>query len=129
LSRKIPAFLALGLLVLSAGFAQAPPEKKAPAAAKTPLPMDQLVEAMTQRLSNSLQVKTVVGEPIKAGKVTLVPIIMIDVGFGGGGVMPPQAPDQGGKGFFMSGEARPLGFIVISKSGTQFVSVGKVPRK
>lgn len=122
-------FLALGLLVLSAAFAQAPPEKKAPAAAKAPLPMDQLVEAMTQRLSNSLQVKTVVGDPIKAGKVTLVPIIMIDVGFGGGGTMPPQAPDQGGKGFFMSGEARPLGFIVISKSGTQFVSVGKVPRK
>jgi uncharacterized spore protein YtfJ len=120
--------LALGLLVFSAAFAQAPPEKKAPSPARAPLPMDQLVEAMVQRLSNSLQVKTVVGDPIKAGKVTLVPIIMIDVGFGGGGAAVPQNPDQGGKGFYMSGEARPLGFIVITKSGTQFVSVGKVPR-
>ncbi len=129
MSRKLPALLVLGLVLLSAGLAQAPPEKKAPSPAKTPLPLDQLVEAMTQRLSTSLQVKTVVGDPIKAGKVTLVPIIMIDVGFGGGGAAVPQAPDQGGKGFYMSGEARPLGFIVISKSGTQFVSVGKVPRK
>jgi len=128
LSRKIASFLALGLLVFSAAFAQAPPEKKAPSPARAPLPMDQLVEAMVQRLSNSLQVKTVVGDPIKAGKVTLVPIIMIDVGFGGGGAAVPQNPDQGGKGFYMSGEARPLGFIVITKSGTQFVSVGKVPR-
>jgi uncharacterized spore protein YtfJ len=129
LSKKISAFLALGCLLLSAAFAQTPPEKKAPSPVKAPLPMDQLVEAMTQRLTNSLQVKTAIGEPIKAGKVTLVPVIMIDVGFGGGGAAVPQNPDQGGKGFFMSGEARPLGFIVITKSGTQFVSVGKVPRK
>jgi len=121
--------MALGLLVFSAGFAQAPPAKKAASPAQAPLPMYQLAEAMTQRLANSLQVKTVVGEPFKAGKVTLVPIIMIDVGFGGGGGGAPQNPEMGGKGFYMSGEARPLGFIVISKSGTRFVSVGKIPLK
>jgi len=99
------------------------------AAVKAPLPMDQLVEAMTQRLANSLQVKTITGEPIKAGKVTLVPVIMVDIGFGGGGASMPQNPEQGAKGFYMSGEARPLGFIVITKSGAQFVSVGKAPRK
>jgi len=99
------------------------------AATKAPLPMDQLVEAMTQRLANSLQVKTVTGVPIKAGKVTLVPVIMVDIGFGGGGASMPQSPDGGGKGFYMSGEARPLGFIAVTKSGAQFVSVGKVPKK
>lgn len=99
------------------------------AAAKAPLPMDQLVEAMTQRLANSLQVKTITGEPVKAGKVTLVPVIMVDIGFGGGGASVPQSPEQGAKGLYMSGEARPLGFIVITKSGAEFVSVGKVPRK
>jgi uncharacterized spore protein YtfJ len=129
MSGKILAFLALGLVLFSAAFAQAPPEKKAPAPSKVPLPMDQLAEAMTQRLATNLQVKTAIGEPIKVGKVTLVPIIMIEVGFGGGGGGAPQNPDVGGKGFFMSGEARPLGFIIISKSGTQFVSVGKVPGK
>jgi uncharacterized spore protein YtfJ len=124
---KIIALAALALMLASSAQAQAQAGPKAPV--KAPLPMDQLVEAMTQRLANSLQVKTIVGEPIKAGKVTLVPIIMVDIGFGGGGMSMPQSPDQGGKGFYMSGEARPLGFIVITKSGAQFVSVGKAPRK
>ena len=99
------------------------------AAAKAPLPVDQLVESMAQRLASSLQVKTITGDPIKIGKVTLVPVIMVDFGFGGGGASVPQSPEQGAKGFYMSGEARPLGFIVITKSGAEFVSVGKVPRK
>jgi uncharacterized spore protein YtfJ len=124
---KLIAMAALAL-ALSAG-APAGAQTGPKAAAKAPLPMDQLVEAMTQRLANSLQVKTVVGEPIKAGKVTLVPVIMVDTGFGGGGAAMPQSPDQGGKGFYMSGEARPLGFIVITKSGARFLSVGKVPKK
>jgi uncharacterized spore protein YtfJ len=129
LSKKLLVLLVLGALVFSAALAQAPPDKKAPAPAKSPLPMDQLAEAMAQRLAASLQVKTAIGDPIKAGKVTLVPIIMIDIGFGGGGGGAPQTPEMGGKGFYMGGEARPLGFIVVTKSGTRFVSVGKIPRK
>jgi len=49
--------------------------------------------------------------------------------FGGGGGGAPQNPEMEGKGFYMGGEARPLGFIVVTKSGTRFVSVGKIPRK
>jgi uncharacterized spore protein YtfJ len=127
LRTKLIALAALALVLVPSVPAGAQTGPKA--AAKAPLPMDQLVEAMTQRLANSLQVKTVTGAPIKAGKVTLVPVIMVDIGFGGGGASMPQSPEQGGKGFYMSGEARPLGFIVITKSGAQFVSVGKVPRK
>jgi hypothetical protein len=29
----------------------------------------------------------------------------------------------------MSGEVRPLGFVVVTKAGTKFVSVGKIPRQ
>ena len=121
--------LAVCLLALSLAAAQAPVAKKAAPASKTPLPMYQLADEMSKRLASSLQVKTVVGEPMKAGKVTIIPIMMIDIGFGGGGGGAPQAPDMGGKGFYMSGEARPLGFVVVTKAGTQFVSVGKVPAK
>jgi uncharacterized spore protein YtfJ len=71
--------------------------------------MDQLAEAMALRLSTSLQVKTVVGEPKKVGNITIIPILMIDVGY-------------------MSGEVRPVGFVVITKAGTKFISVGKIPR-
>lgn len=124
--------LALSILVLFFGglaLVQAQTEKKLQTApAKAPLPMYQLAEQMAQRLNNSLQVKTVIGEPIKVGRVTILPIMMIDIGFGGGGGGMPQNMDMGGKGFYMSGEARPLGFVVATKSGTKFVSVGKVPR-
>jgi len=125
--------LALSILVLFLGGlaqAQAQTEKKLqPAPGKAPLPMYQLAEQMAQRLTSSLQVKTVVGQPIKVGNVTLLPIMMIDIGFGGGGGGMPQNMDMGGKGFYMSGEARPLGFVVATKAGTKFVSVGKIPRQ
>ncbi len=84
---------------------------------------------MTERLSSSLDVKQVVGDPIKVGKVTIVPIIMVDVGFGGGGGGAPGAPQMGAFGYGMGAEARPLGFVIISKSGAKFVPVGKIPRK
>jgi len=130
LKSKILTLLVIGLFFGALAQGQAQSEKKLqPTQAKAPLPMYQLAEAMAQRLNSSLQVKTVVGEPMKVGKITLIPIMMIDVGFGGGGGGMPQNLDMGGKGFYMSGEARPLGFVVSSKAGTKFVSVGKIPRK
>jgi uncharacterized spore protein YtfJ len=130
LKSKILVFLAIGILGFGLSLAQAQTEKRAPGAqSKAPLPMYQLAEEMAKRLTTSLQVKTVVGEPMKVGKVTLIPIMMIDIGFGGGGGGAPQAPEMGGKGFYMSGEARPLGFVVATKAGTKFLSVGKIPLK
>lgn len=92
-------------------------------------PVTQLAKGMTERLSDSLHVKKAVGKPVKVGNVTIVPIIMIDVGFGGGGGGPAGQPQMGAHGFGFGGEARPLGFVVISKSGVKFVPVGKIPRK
>jgi uncharacterized spore protein YtfJ len=126
LKAKTLTFLAAILFLFTLAAAQNQPDKKPQA--KAPLPMYQLADEMAQRLGSNLQVKTIVGEPMKAGKVTLIPIMMIDIGFGGGGGGAPQNPDLGGKGFYMSGEARPVGFVVISKAGTKFVSVGKIPR-
>jgi uncharacterized spore protein YtfJ len=79
----------------------------------------------------------VVGEPVKAGSVTVIPILMVDVSFGGGGTATPSNPagaaaqssGSGLDGFFMSGQGRPLGFVVIDKKGTRFISIGKVPGK
>lgn len=119
----------MSLLFWSAALAQqSAAEKKSPPQSKALLPMYQLAEAMAQRLSNNLRVKTIVGEPMKVGKVTIIPIMMIDIGFGGGGGGAPQAPESGGKGFYMSGEARPIGFVVVGKTETKFISVGKIPR-
>jgi uncharacterized spore protein YtfJ len=98
---------------------------------------NELVEALAQRLSSELHVQTVVGEPVKAGSVTLIPIMMVDVSFGGGSMAAlgsraaaaSQSPPMGVDGFFMSGEARPLGFVAIGKKGTRFITFGKTPVK
>jgi hypothetical protein len=41
----------------------------------------------------------------------------------------PQNPAPGVDGFFMRGEARPLGFVAIGKKGTRFISVAKTSAK
>ena len=76
--------------------------------------------------------KTVVGDPIKVGSVTLIPILTVEVSFGGLGTAAPGAPKgpaTGVDGFFMRGEARPLGFVAITRKGTRFISVVKTPEK
>jgi hypothetical protein len=129
LKGKIIIFLVVALFLFPMVFAETQTEKKPLAQPKAPLPMYQLADAMGQRLTSNLQVKTIIGSPMKVGKVTLIPILMIEIGFGGGGGGAPQNPDLGGKGFYMKGEARPMGFVVISKQGSKFISVGKIPAK
>ena len=116
-----------GLIWPSAAMAQKAAEKATtPAEQKTAGPVAQtasdLAGELAQRLSSELHAKTVVGEPIKAGSVTLIPILMVDVNFAGGTV-----PMPGVDGFLMSGESRPLGFVAITKKGTRFISVGNTP--
>lgn len=135
MNRKMVPVFAAGLLLASLATGQNPTERKPQAPAVQPA--HELADALAQRLSNDLHVKTVVGEPMKAGSVTLIPIMMIDVSFGGGGMAAPanpaaaapQKPVMGADGFFMSGEARPLGFVAVSKKGTRFISVVKTPVK
>ena len=135
MNRKILIVIAAGLILGSLAGGQTQPEKKPQAPAVQPA--SELANAMAQRLSDDLHVKTVVGEPMKVGSLTLIPIMMIDVSFGGGGMAAPgspaaaapQNPAMGVDGFFMSGEARPLGFVAIGKKGTRFISVGKTPAK
>ena len=122
---KVLVIFAAVFLVVEISMAQ---EKQKPEG-ETISPVVMLTKGMTDRLSDSLNIKKVVGKPIKVGKVTIVPIIMIDVGFGGGGGGPAGQPQMGAHGFGFGGEARPLGFVVISKAGVKFIPVGKVPRK
>jgi uncharacterized spore protein YtfJ len=131
LKEKLIVLFVTGLLLFSLASAETPGQEKTQpqAQAKTSNPVLLITEAMANRLNNNLQVKNIVGQPMKVGQVTIIPILMIEVGFGGGGGGPTQGPQTGGRGFYMSGEARPLGFVVISKAGTKFISAGKIPRK
>jgi hypothetical protein len=118
---RVVIAIAGGLILGSLAAGQKPPEKKpaAPAVA----PASQLAEELARRMSGEMHVKTAVGAPVKVGSVTLIPIVMVEVNFGGGGVQ------QAGDAFFMGGQARPLGFVAITKKGTRFLSVAKAPAK
>jgi hypothetical protein len=116
-------FLVEGLALSQEKQQKEPP--KAQVAQENPIAM--LAKAMTERLTKNLQVKNIVGDPIKVGNVTVIPIIMIDISYGGGGGGPSE--QMGASGFYIGGEAKPLGFVVLSKAGVKFIAAGKAPRK
>ena len=126
------AGLALGAVALGQAPEQEPALNPTPAASE-------LADVLTRRVGESLGVKAVVGKPVTAGSVTLIPILMIDINFGGAGLVSPggpstavpkaAAPLAGADGFLMSGEARPLGFVVVTRQGTRFISVAQTSAK
>lgn len=130
MNRKAITAVVAGLMLASLAAGQTQQEKKPAVAAVQPA--SELASAMAQRLGDELHLKTVVGEPIRAGSVTLIPILTVEVSFGGAGMAAPgapQGPAPGVDGFFMSGDARPLGFVAITKKGTSFIGVAKTPAK
>jgi uncharacterized spore protein YtfJ len=126
------AGFALGAVALGQAPEQEPALKPTPAASE-------LADVLTRRVGESLGVKAVVGKSVTAGSVTLIPILMIDINFGGAGLVSPggpstavpkaAAPLAGADGFLMSGEARPLGFVVVTGHGTRFISVAQTSAK
>jgi uncharacterized spore protein YtfJ len=129
LAKKVLFSIVLFLLVECLGIAQNTPQNKSRPA--QPPDTADFVDQMAQRLSRDLNVKTVIGEPIKVGSVTLIPILQIDTKFGSAGTTGPSGANAP-KGavpaanlFYMSGEARPLGFVAITKKGTHFIHVAK----
>lgn len=133
MTRKIIPSIMLLLLAGFLGMAQNAPQQKAK---PVQLPgTSDLVDEMAKRLSRDLNVKTVIGEPIKVGSVTLIPILMVDVQFGSAatkvpsGATAPQTVQSQGNLFYMSGEARPLGFVAVTAKGTRFINLVKSDRK
>jgi uncharacterized spore protein YtfJ len=126
LIRTLMLFAGLGLICDSAALAQAVAGK---APAPPTQPASDLAKGLSQRLSDQLHAKTVVGEPIQAGSVTLIPILLVDVNFAGGSVAAPAPNAPAADGFLMSGEARPLGFVAITAKGTRFIPVAGTPAK
>jgi uncharacterized spore protein YtfJ len=130
---------AAGLALSAVALGQAP-EQQEPALNPAPV-ASELAAVLTRRVGESLGVKAVVGKSVTAGSVTVIPILTIDLNFGAGLVSPgvpstavskaagPQAPLAGADGFLVSGEARPLGFVVVTRQGTRFISVAQASRK
>ena len=133
MAKKILTSIMFLLLVGSLGMAQNAPQQKTKPV--EPPSTSALVDGMAQRLSRDLNVKTVIGEPIKVDSVTLIPIFMVDVKFGSGattvprGATAPQGAESQANLFYRSGEARPLGVVAITGKGTRFINLVKSDAK
>ena len=82
---------------------------------------DNLLKTALDEIERLLTTKTVVGEPIRIGDVTIVPLMAVGFGFGGGagtGENPKMAGAKGGgSGAGAGGGIRPIALVIIDKEG------------
>jgi len=79
------------------------------------LDLKQNMDTIFTHLENMFKAKTVIGDPIVIGEVTLVPVVNVTFGIGTGGGEGKDAKDQGGGGVGAGTGARltPAAVIVI----------------
>ena len=85
-------------------------------------PLESLIERVLGELHRMVKTETIVGEPVEAGEVTLIPVSKISFGFGAGG------GSEGGKGQSGTGggaSVEPIAFVVVHPDGkTQILPIG-----
>ncbi|MBU1637326.1 sporulation protein [bacterium] len=84
----------------------------------------QILETLMKNLQELVSTKSIVGEPIQAGKATILPIMKVTLGFGaGGGTASDKVATQGGGG---GGgvSITPVGFLVVEDGKTMMITPG-----
>ena len=96
-------------------------------------PVSELMAETIQQIRNAVDANTVVGEPIVAGEVTLIPVSRISLGFGtGGSEMGGKAPKALGENPFGGGggaglKVIPVCFLVVSGGMVKVLPVDAAP--
>lgn len=84
--------------------------------------VEKLLSTAVAEVEKILSSKTVVGEPITVGEVTLIPLVSVGFGFGAGGGTPPGSPAQGG-GTGGGGGIKPVAVVIIDQQGARLETV------
>lgn len=89
--------------------------------------MADTMEAMLQTLERNLSTKSIMGEPIVIGEVTLIPVMDLMFGYGGGAGEGKDEKSQGGSGSGGGAGARltPRAMVVIKGGEVQVVPMSK----
>ncbi len=89
---------------------------------KKPSPMTELLQASMDKIKEMVDVNTVVGEPIVANGMTLVPVSRVSFGFGsGGGDMSAKVNTCFGSGAGVRIE--PIGFLIIRDNTVRMLNI------
>ena len=84
--------------------------------------LESLIERVLGELHRMVKTETIVGEPVAAGEVTLIPVSKISFGFGAGG----GAEGKGQSGTGGGASIEPIAFVVVNADGkTQILPIGE----
>jgi len=89
-------------------------------------PLSELMESTMNKLREVINVETVIGEPITADGVTLIPVSKVSFGFGSGGSEFTQkgAADKGfGGGSGAGVKINPIAFVVIKDGAVRIMTI------
>ena len=92
-----------------------------------------MLDRTIEKIRSMVDSNSVVGEPIVAGDVTMIPISKISIGLGGGGGdMPTKTPASGndvpfGGGVGAGVKVTPIAFIVIKGDSVRMLPVAQAP--
>lgn len=92
-------------------------------------PISDLMAITMEKIRDMMDANTVVGKPIEAGGVTVIPVSKISIGYGSGGsdfAQKNQKPDHSnafGGGAGMGVSITPVSFLIIKDGNVRVVSV------
>lgn len=92
-------------------------------------PISDLMATTMEKIRDMMDANTVVGKPIEAGGVTVIPVSKISIGYGSGGsdfAQKNQKPDHSnafGGGAGMGVSITPVSFLIIKDGNVRVVSV------
>lgn len=90
-----------------------------------------MLEKAIEKVRSMVDSNSVVGEPIVAGDVTMIPISKISIGLGGGGgdipTKTPGADVPFGGGMGAGIKVTPIAFIVIKGDSVRMLPVAQAP--
>lgn len=92
-------------------------------------PINELITTTIQKVREMLDANTVVGEPIKSGDITLIPVSKISMGFASGGSDLPAEKQKAGSNNFGGGggagiNITPIAFLIIHNDNVRLLGVG-----
>jgi uncharacterized spore protein YtfJ len=92
-----------------------------------------LVKSTVDQLGQVLDARSVVGEPMIFGDITIIPLVSVGFGFGAGGgggegVDPRGKPGMGGGGGGAGGGGiKPVAVIIVDKNGARLERIPERP--
>jgi uncharacterized spore protein YtfJ len=84
--------------------------------------VEKLIQAAMKEIESLLTTRSVVGEPIKIGDTTVIPLLALGFGFGGGGgtgKIGKEADHSSGGGTGGGGGIRPVAVIISDSKGVR----------